>query len=257
MDCCKVNVPAVSVIMPAYNCERYIEKAVRSVLTQSFKDFELIVLDDGSSDNTKEIVRCLAKEDGRIVFLENECNMGVAATRNRGLDISRGKYIALLDSDDIWCETKLERQIAKLESERADICYCSYAIIDADGEKIKRDYKVPETVGLNRMLRENYIGCSTVVISREALGNYRFLTDFYHEDYVLWLELLQNGAKAVGCRETLAQWRLIKNSRSFNKKRSAAHRWRIYTDYLHFSRLKSAWLFVFYTLNGIKKYFCP
>lgn len=247
--------PAVSVVMPAYNCEKYIEVAIRSVISQTFTDWELIVIDDGSSDSTREIIDRLAAEDSRILSLPNEKNMGVAATRNRGIDISRGSYIALLDSDDVWREEKLERQLERLCATGADLCYCSYAIIDADGKKAKNDYTVPECVDLRELLKENYIGCSTALLSREALGERRFLTDYFHEDYVLWLDLLSDGALAVGCAETLAEWRYVRNSRSFDKKQSAKNRWDIYRNHLGLSRARSARLFLTYAFRGLKKYF--
>ena len=247
--------PTVSVIMPAYNCEAYIEKAIRSVMGQSFRDWELIVIDDGSKDSTRDIIGGLASEDDRIIFLPNEKNIGVANTRNRGIEVSRGSYIAFLDSDDIWCPDKLELQLARLRESGADLCYCSYSIIDSEDRKAKSDYLVPQSLDFKGLLRENYIGCSTVLLSKEMLGAQRFLVDYYHEDYVLWLELLQNGASAVGCTEPLVKWRLIQNSRSFDKRRSAAHRWYIYRNHLHFSRCKSCLLFLTYAINGIKKYF--
>jgi teichuronic acid biosynthesis glycosyltransferase TuaG len=249
-----VKNPAVSVIMPAYNCEKYIEAAIRSVMVQTFRDWELIVLDDGSHDSTREIIERLAKEDCRIRPMPNEKNMGVARTRNRGIDNSRGDYVALLDSDDIWHSDKLGMQIEKMRASCADISYCSYAIIDSEGVRVKKDYTVPETTDFKALLKENYIGCSTVVLSRKVLEERRFLTDYYHEDYVLWLDLLREGVKAVGCTETLAEWRLIRNSRSFDKRRSAAHRWDIYRNHLHFSRAHSLWLLAAYAVNGVKKY---
>jgi teichuronic acid biosynthesis glycosyltransferase TuaG len=241
--------------MPAYNCEKYIEAAIRSVIGQTFTDWELIVLDDGSSDSTRTIVERLAAQDPRIVSAPNEKNLGVARTRNRGFDISRGKYVALLDSDDVWRADKLDLQLKKLSAENADLCYCSYAIIDADGNKAKKDYIVPERVDFCGLLNENYIGCSTVLLSREALGKRRFLTDFFHEDYVLWLDLLSDGALAVGCRETLAQWRYIRNSRSFDKKQSAKNRWNIYRKHLELTWLQSTRAFFSYAFRGLKKYF--
>ena len=136
----------------------------------------------------------------------------------------------------------------------AGICYSSYSIIDSEGEKVKKDYIVPDAVDFKSLLKENSIGCSTVLFSKEALDKNRFLTDYYHEDYVLWLELLRVGVKAVGCTETLVQWRLIQNSRSFDKKRSAAHRWDIYRNHLHLSFVYSVSLFIAYAFNGVKKY---
>lgn len=246
--------PVVSIIMPAYNCEQYIEKAIRSVMGQSFRDWELIVIDDGSKDSTRDIIGSLASEDGRIISIPNEKNIGVANTRNRGVEVSRGRYIAFLDSDDIWCPDKLKLQLERLGERGGDLCYCSYSIIDSEDRKAKSDYIVPPSLDFKDLLKENYIGCSTVLLSREMLGGQRFLVDYYHEDYVLWLELLQNGARAVGCTEPLVKWRLIQNSRSFDKRQSAAHRWDIYRKHLRLSWFRSSALFVIYAFNGIRKY---
>lgn len=250
----KSVLPYVSVIMPAYNAERFIGAAVRSVMNQTFTDWELLVIDDGSSDSTCDIVRALAAEDDRIKLLVNDKNMGVAKTRNRGFDICRGQYVALLDSDDVWYPEKLKKQLEKLDEQGADFAYCSYAIVDADGKKAKSDYVTSEQVDFEKLLRENVIGCSTVVLSRKIVERHRFETDFYHEDYVLWLDLLRCGYKAVGCSETLVDWRLIENSRSFDKRKSAKNRWRIYREHLGLSFVKSVYVFGHYAFASLKKY---
>lgn len=196
----------------------------------------------------------LAAEDPRITVVKNENNMGVAATRNRGFDMSRGQYVALLDSDDVWHAEKLERQLALLRDSGAGFSYCSYAIVDAEDQRIKNDYIVPATVEFQALLRENVIGCSTVMLRADILASHRFRTHFYHEDYVLWLDLLREGVAAVGCTEVLVDWRYIEASRSFCKKNSAKNRWHIYRDHLHLPLWKSAWLFAMYALAGLKKY---
>lgn len=244
----------VSVIMPAYNAGDYIEEAIRSVMAQTVTDWELLVLDDGSTDDTREKVAALAAEDPRIRLLPNEKNLGAANTRNRGFDLCRGSFVALLDSDDCWKPEKLATQLALLERTGADFAYSSYAIVDAEGRQTKRDYIVPEQVSFDSLLRENCIGCSTVLLRREIVEQYRFAPDFYHEDYVLWLRLTQAGLRGVGCRQVLVSWRYIANSRSFNKKNAAKNRWRIYRDYLKLPLWKSALVFCGYVTASLKKY---
>lgn len=246
--------PLVSVIMPAYNTERYIEAAVRSVMAQTVTDWELLVLDDCSVDSTCAIAGRLAAEDPRIRLLRGGQNSGVAAVRNWGLTQCRGAYIAFLDSDDLWHPDKLERQLRLMESTGADLCYSAYAIINGAGERVGQPYLVPGRVDFEALLRENVIGCSTVVLRRQTAGNYRFCTDFYHEDYILWLQLLRDGRKAAGCVEILADWRYIPGSRSFNKLSSAKNRWRIYRKYLGLSIGKSIRCFAGYAAAGLKKY---
>lgn len=246
--------PLVSVIMPAYNAGRFLEEAVRSVMAQTFTDWELLVLDDGSSDDTLIIAQSLAQTDCRIRVLPNEHNMGVARTRNRGFDLCRGEYVALLDSDDVWYPQKLEIQLALMRETGADLSYCAYAIVDAAGEKNRADYLVPETVGFTDLLKQNVIGCSTVMLSASVKEKYRFETDFYHEDYVLWLQLLQDGCKFVGCTQVMAAWRYVENSRSFNKWNAAQKRWRIYRSYLHLGFFYSVRLVAEYAFQGLRKY---
>ena len=248
------TLPLVSVIMPAYNAGRFLEEAIRSVMAQTVTNWELLVLDDGSSDDTLMIAQRLAQTDCRIRVLPNENNMGVAKTRNRGLDLCRGEYVALLDSDDLWYPQKLEKQLALMRETGADMSYCAYAIVDADGDKTCADYLVPLTVGFRDLLKQNVIGCSTVMLSADIKEKYRFETDFYHEDYVLWLRLLRDGCKAVGCTQVMAAWRHVENSRSFNKWNAAKKRWRIYREYLHLGFFYSARLLAEYALSGLRKY---
>ena len=244
----------VSVIMPVYNCERYIESAIRSVMAQTIPHWELLVIDDGSTDSTCRIVEALEKEDNRVRLLRNDNNIGVAQTRNRGFKLCQGEYVALLDSDDRWYPEKLQMQLELIQTQKADLCYTSYAIVDAEGVRVKNDYIVPPQVSFNELLMENVIGCSTVLLSRRVLDHHQFATDFYHEDYVLWLDLLKRGYKAVGCVSPLTEWRFLADSRSFDKRKSAKNRWDIYRKHLHLPLLKSISVFATYMLRGIRKY---
>ena len=245
--------PFISVIMPAYNAERFIGRAVSSVINQTYTNWELIIIDDCSADNTVAVASRIAEGDRRISVVLNEKNMGVAKTRNKGLDMAKGDWIALLDSDDIWMPEKLEKQLNLAREEKADILYCSYGIVDENGDKAKSDYITRENVTFDDMLNENYIGCSTVMISRKAAEN-RFLTDFYHEDYVMWLTLIRQGFRACGLTEVLVKWRYIENSRSYNKIQSAKNRWLIYRKQLKLPLLKSIRHLARYAFAGIRKY---
>lgn len=249
-----MTAPLVSVIMPAYNAGGYIAEAIRSVQAQTVVDWELLVLDDGSGDDTRSIVESLAQTDQRIRYLRNSANLGVSQTRNRGFELCGGRFVALLDSDDIWYPDKLEKQLARMSRTNADFSYTSYGIMDAKGEKARADYLVPEEVCLRKLLKENVIGCSTVMLTREMAEKYRFCTEYYHEDYVLWLKLLQDGRRAAGCPEVLANWRYLPNSRSFNKQRAAANRWNIYRLHLKLPLHQCLWLFANYILGSLRKY---
>lgn len=244
----------VWIIIPTYNAAPYIEKTIRSVMAQTYDEWHLLVLDDGSSDDTVERVRRLAEEDTRITLSVNEQNVGVARTRNRGMDLCGEGYVAFLDSDDCWHPEKLECQVRLAEETGADILYSSYAIIDNNGNPCRRNYIVPQEADFNLLLRENVIGCSATMLSPRAAQTYRFPLGFYHEDYCLWLQMLRDGCRAAGCTQVLTMWRLANGSRSFDKRNGARQRWRIYREYLRLPLGKSMVSFIGYAFNGIKKY---
>lgn len=245
--------PLISVIMPAHNAEKYIEEAVSSVLSQTYKNWELLILDDCSSDCTAEIAEYLASLDTRIRLLRNPQNMGVAKTRNRGFDIAKGEWIALLDSDDVWHSDKLEKQMAVAGRAGADIIYCSYALVNESGAYLS-DYIVPETTSYDAMLKESVLSCSTVLIHQPILLNHRFSTTCYHEDYAFWLELLRDGYKAAASREILTDYRIVNGSRSDNKLKSAKNRWMIYRKVEKLPLCKSVNIFAAYAFHGIVKH---
>lgn len=251
----QISPPLVSVIMPAYNAEKYIDEAIGSVVNQTLTNWELIVIDDCSSDLTYQKAQEQARKDSRICVVQNDSNSGVARTRNRGIDLAQGAYIAFLDSDDVWHPEKLHRQLKKMTDTDAQIGYCSYAIIGATGEKVKADYLVPEHMTFDDILKENAIQCSAMLIRADVVKRFKFNTEYFHEDYVLGLQILKNGYKASGCREILLNWRYVENSRSFNKWKSAKNRWKIYRNYLSLPLDKSMYLFVHYTAAGLRKYF--
>ena len=250
------NTPTmVTVIMPAYNAAAYIEEAIRSVMNQTYGAWRLLVLDDGSSDDTTTIVQRLAAEDTRITLSCNTQNCGAARTRNRGLDLCTDGYVAFLDSDDRWHPEKLAAQVNLAQQSGAEIIYTSYAIIDCNGKPCRSPYIVPEHTDFDAMLKENVIGCSAVLLSPSAARKYRFPIGFYHEDYCLWLDMLQDGCQAVGSSQVLPEWRLVNGSRSFDKRNGVCQRWRIYREHLHLPLWKCMHSFIGYAVSGIKKYY--
>lgn len=245
--------PLVSVIMPAYNAEKYIEEAICSVLSQTYTNWELLILDDCSPDRTVEIAEKFEKMDTRVRLLRNPKNIGVARTRNRGLDLARGEWIALLDSDDVWHSEKLQKQITVAANCGADIVYCSYAMMDENGGHLS-NFIVPETTSYDEMLKESVLSCSTVLIRRTILAHHRFSVRYSHEDLVFWLELLRYGYKVVANREILAEYRIVKGSRSNDKLKSARNRWLVYRKVEKLSLQKSISVFIVYAFRGVAKY---
>lgn len=246
--------PVIYIIMPAYNAEAFVEESIRSVIGQTYRNWKLTVIDDCSSDNTVAVIRKLAEEDSRISLVCNEENLGVAKTRNSGLEMHAGEYVALLDSDDVWLPEKLERQMARMLETNADVLYCSYGIIDENGRKSCEDFIVPETVDFNGFLSRSVISCSTALFSPAVTKQYRFRTDLYHEDLELWLRLLRDGKTACGNSDVLACYRVMQGTRAGNKVRSALHRWKVYRDGMGFPVHKCVSLMFRYGILGLKKY---
>lgn len=246
--------PEISVVMPTYNGSKHIEKAIESVIEQTYTNWELIIVDDCSTDNTIDIVRKYCDEDARIRIIRKEKNDGVAVTRNIGINAASGRTIALLDCDDVWVNNKLERQLNLQKRTNAEIVYCSYGFIDENDKHILRPFIVPEETNFEHMLVSSVISCSTALIDAELLKQHPFNAEYYHEDYVLWMELLSGSIKAVGNTEVLAYYRQVDGSRANNKINAAKQRWLIYRKVLHLGTIKSLSIFVQYALCGIKKY---
>ena len=244
----------VSIVIPAYNAEKYIEKTIRSVLGQTYTNYEVIIMDDCSSDKTYSIIQDLALEDNRIKCYQNRENQGVAITRNNAIARCTGEYIALLDADDIWMETKLEKQVKLLQETKAQITYCSYGFINENDTEILRPFIVPATTNYKSMLGKSVISCSTALIERQVFEKYKFEADVYHEDYVLWLKILKDQMKAVGDSEVLAYYRLMEGTRSANKINSAIKRWQVYRKSMKMPFIKSAVAMIQYIINGLMKY---
>ena len=246
--------PTVSVIIPAYNAEKYIAETIASVQGQTFADWELIVIDDCSQDSTRSIVEQLANEDSRIKFLKNETNIGVAETRNRAFNLCRGEWVALLDSDDTWYPEKLEKQLQVAKQENAEIVYCSYAMVDDEGKKAHDDFVVPPKTYFDDALIKIVISSSTALLHKNITKNYRFQSDACHEDYVFWMHLLKNNHIAAGVTDVCAAYRVHPGSRSFNKIASAINRWHVYRKYLKLPFFKSVRCITAYALLALKKY---
>ena len=239
--------------MPAYNAEKYVGDAVRSVIDQTYSDWELLIINDRSNDHTEAIVEYFEQIDDRIKVHHNPCRLGVAQTRNFGIELAKGNWIAFLDSDDIWHHDKLQKQLEKAYSSDAQMIYSSYSLF-SDRSESKRDYLVPPKINYNYLLKENVIGCSTMLIHHSILEKYRFDPDVFHEDYALWLQLLKSGYRAVGCTEVLVDWRISSSSKSYHKLSSARSRWQIFRKVENLSLSQSIQLFMVYAIHGVIKY---
>lgn len=245
------NTPVVSVVMPAYNAATYLPNTVQSVLEQSFKDLELLIVDDASSDHTFEVVEKLSATDSRITYIKLDENQGVANARNVGVQHSRGEYVAFLDSDDIWLPDKLKIQLTFMQQHQVDFSYCSYEVVDDHGTKIG-ERKISETkLDYHEMLKGNRIGLLTVMLSRKIAQRYPF-PEINHEDYACWLSIARNGTVAyLASEQILAKYRKHQTSLSANKIQAAQWTWTIYRRHEHLGLFKSFYYFLHYSLMGL------
>ena len=244
-----------SIVITAYNAHRTLRETLDSVLAQTFSDYEVWVVNDCSTDDTRQIIEEYMHLDARVHLLNNEKNLGAAESRNCGMQQATGEYIAFLDSDDVWLPEKLEKQIAFMEKTGSDIGYCSYRFIDEEGQPIKKPYIVPARTDYKKMLGENVIGLSTAMIRGELKEHYRMRADFYCEDYVFWMDLLKDGKVAAGLTEVLSLYRIRQDARSSNKKHVAKMRYRILRRYLKLNFIQAFYYFMIYFVKALKKYF--
>ena len=247
--------PKISIITPAYNCEKYLPDAVKSVLSQTFTDWELLIIDDCSKDNTYRYMKKLAEKDKRIRIFQNKVNSGSAATRNYGVRLARGEWIAFLDGDDLWREDKLEKQLAVIErNPEAEFLFTGSAFIEDDGMTIAHVLHVPEHVSRRKLLGQNVISCSSVLIRRELMLEFPMPEEEgIHEDFATWLAILEKVPKAYGVDEPLLIYRKALASKSGKKGKSAQMNWQTYIK-AGVPLKQRIFCMASYTFHGLCKY---
>lgn len=243
----------VSIIMPTYNSEKYISYSIKSVINQSYSKWELLVIDDGSNDETSNIIKKFQKVDTRIKYIRNEKNLGVSATRNRGIKLSRGTWIAFLDSDDIWEVQKLETQLNISHEKNVDFLFTGSSFIDENNKKYSGKLQVPSMVTYEKLKKHNVISCSSVLIKSEHFKTIKMENDAIHEDYAAWLQILKTGIKAYGIDEPLLIYRLSKHSKSGNKFKTFKMTFGVFR-FIGLDNLSSTFYTFCHVLNSLKKY---
>jgi len=242
--------PDVSIITPTFNSSRFIDDTINSVLMQTFSNWELILIDDGSTDMTIERLLKWQAADDRIKILQNKKNLGPGPTRNRGVKSSRGRYVAYLDSDDIWLPNKLEIQLEHMQRHNTVFSYTSYETIDDQGKLLGRQILAPPTVSYEDLLKNTIIGCLTVMIDTKKAPPLVMPALPSRQPLVLWLKILRECGPAHGLSEILARYRVRAGSISSNKILAARQVWRVYRDYEHLSLPKAIHFFLSYALRS-------
>lgn len=243
----------VSIITPSYKSKRFIKETIDSVCAQTYQNWEMIIVDDASPDGSTAFIKQLIQEEERINLIELEKNIGAAGARNRALEVAKGRYIAFLDSDDIWLPHKLERQLKFMQENEYAFTFSSYVPISEDGSKEYSVVHVPSEIDYSGYCKNTIVGCLTVIIDREKTGDFRMPLITSSHDMALWLLIMKRGFNAYGLDETLAKYRLVPNSNTAKKSKAAMDVWSVYREIEGLSFLRSSWYFIHYVFNAIKK----
>ncbi len=243
----------ISIIMAAYNAEKTIEQAINSVLSQTYPDFELLVVNDCSTDKTAMLAEAIVKKDDRVRLISNEKNSGVSYTRKHGLEEASGEWVAILDSDDAWAPEKLEKQINLQKKTNADLLFTGSAFMDADGKPIDWYLAAPAEVTYRQLLKQNVLSNSSALVRKELYAKYYAVGDGMHEDFALWLNILKDGRKAYGVDEPLLIYRIAKSSKSGNKFKAAKMNWNTYR-YIGLNPIEAAYYEGWYMIKNVIKY---
>jgi teichuronic acid biosynthesis glycosyltransferase TuaG len=246
------NAPLVSVITPSYNSSSFIKEAIESVQAQSYSNWEMIIVDDYSKDDSVHVIEAYMEKDPRIRLIPLIQNVGAAKARNVALKEGKGNYMAFLDSDDQWLPTKLEEQVAFMQKENLAFSFTSYSLIDEQGNPIDIEVKAPKTVDYKYLMGNTTIGCLTVMLDRNQIKQIEMPVT-QPEDTALWLLLLRQGYQAYGLQKVLAKYRIVSNSTSRNKFKAAYRYWKLLRSQEKLNFVKANFYFSKYAYNAYNK----
>lgn len=243
----------VSIITPAYNSERFIGETIESVQAQNYQKWELLITDDCSTDRTCDVVSRYAANDSRLKLLRNATNSGPAVARRSSYASAAGRFIAFLDSDDLWLPTKLERQLAFIRQRNVGYTFTAYRRISEDGKRCGHLIGAPHTMNYWQLISNTIIQTSTVIMDRGKVGELEFV-DTYYDDLVFKLSVLKRGFLAYGMLEDLMRYRVVGRSVSRNKLNSAIQVWRTMRNIEHLDVIRTSLAFAGYAIHAVIKY---
>jgi len=244
----------VSIITPSYNSKQFIKESIASALAQTYQNWELIIVDDISPDNSNELIEEYIKKDSRIKLIKLEKNSGPAIARNRGIKEAKGRYIAFLDSDDLWHPDKLSKQIAFMQEKSCALSYTGYKRIEETHGTIIDTINVPLKVNYSELLKQNIIGCLSAMYDTEKLGKVYMPDLKKRQDFALWLSILKKVPYAYGLNEPLAYYRVRTSSVSSNKLLASRYNWKLYREVEELPIYKAIYYFGWYTYRSFLKY---
>jgi teichuronic acid biosynthesis glycosyltransferase TuaG len=239
-------IPIVSVITPVYACEQYIGKTIDSVISQSYTEWEMILVDDCTPDNSAQVIATYQANDPRIKYIKLERNSGAAVARNTALAAAKGRYIAYLDADDIWLPNKLERQLKFMKETGAVFSCCDYEKIESDGTLLNKVVHMPKSITYEQLLRNTIIQTVGVIVDTKYVDRALLVMPNVRrgQDSATWLQMLRNGVKFMGQNEVLAQYRRVPQSLSSNKLKAVKRTWYLYRGVEKLPIMKSAWCMI-------------
>jgi len=243
----------VSIITPSYNCEAFISDTIASVISQNYKNWEMLIVDDCSTDNSTNIINNFIKDDERIKLILNDRNEGAAVSRNKAIKAAKGKYVAFLDSDDLWGKDKLEKQIDFMEKNNIALSYTSCELVDESGVKLNKVITPVEKLDYKEMLKENQIACLTAIYNAELIGKFYMPLIRKRQDYGLWLSILKKIPYAYKAPGILALYRVRSGSVSSNKVELLKYNFKLFHEHENLSRLKSLQCVVWNVYRKLKK----
>ncbi|WP_068711533.1 glycosyltransferase family 2 protein [Vibrio tritonius] len=244
----------ISIITPSYNSVDFIEKTYESIRDQSYSDWEWVITDDCSTDGTFDFIRKLSLSDNRVRVFQNESNSGAAVSRNNSILNAKGEYIAFIDSDDLWSNNKLKKQLDFMESNNIKFCFTSFEVVDLNGNPLSKivDREKLSPLSYGDMLKKKAtLGCSTVMLRRDNFSDISMPLIRTGQDYGLWLKLLKTGELAYHLDIPLTRYRILPNSISRNKVKKAKRQWQIYREIEGLSLIKSFECFCFYAWRAV------
>lgn len=228
----------VSIIMPTYNCAKFINETIKSVLNQTYENWELVIVDDCSNDNTEEVVASF--NDKRIKYHRLEKNSGAAVARTTAMKMATGNYMAFLDSDDLWKDNKLEKQLEFMKKNNYNFTCTAYEQIDEEGYQLNKIIKTKKKADYNRILLDCPVGNSTVMYNVDNLGKFEVPNIRKRNDDALWLQILKKEKFIYGMPDVLMEYRIRNNSISSNKLSLIKYHWQLYREIEHLSVIRSA-----------------
>ena len=240
----------ISIITPLYNCAAFLEQTIQSVISQTYQNWEMIMVDDCSQDDSLLIATQYAEKDKRIKVIKLEKNSGAAVARNTAIAAAKGRFIAFLDSDDLWLSKKLELQIKFMLSKDIAFSYTAYEKMNQNGEVFEL-MGIPEQINYTQLLKTCVIGCLTVIYDTNKLGKVHMPLNTKREDFATWLSIIKEVNCAYGLTIPLAQYRVYSNQTSSKKVNMAKENWRLYRDLEKLGLLQAVYYFTHYAIRGI------